>query len=264
MSLPTAASTGFPAPSDVYDRFASLFAVARDRFGGELGGKLILLAPLDDAGAAISLAANISGAALLGVDHYGERLKWGVRHGVCDFLVNHLDEALRILKNEVRKQQPASVWLQADPAVSLHEIADRGVQPDIFAWAAAEESHSQSLAELVARGAVPLTGAPDLLPCQVTWTVASAASLWLPKMDSLAAKVLGSPLDERRRWLQYAPRYLGRAYQMQRFLRLTPDEAEQFTGLLRQEVQSGEVGVPVALRIENQGRIEQLELRRQS
>ena len=39
----------------------------------------------------------------------------GQRDGVIDFLVNSLDEALRILKNEIRKRQPVAVAVSVAP-----------------------------------------------------------------------------------------------------------------------------------------------------
>ena len=57
-----------------------------------------------------------------------------VCNGTVDFAVNTLDEALRILKNEIRKQQAVSVLLQSDVSPALAEAADRGAQPDLIAW----------------------------------------------------------------------------------------------------------------------------------
>jgi urocanate hydratase len=113
--------------------FSTLSAMAKEHFQGELGGKLLLYRQLNPQGSAVALAGNIAGAATLGIDDDIERLKQGVRHGFCDFLVNNLDESLRILKNEIRKKQPVSVCLQADFAAMLCEIVDRGVQPDLLA-----------------------------------------------------------------------------------------------------------------------------------
>jgi urocanate hydratase len=235
-------------------------ALGRHRFSGELGGRLILSAPLDDPGAATSLGANIAGAALLGIDPDGERLKWGIRNGICDFFVNHLSEALRILKNEVRKKQPVSVWLQSEPRVCLAEMVDRGVQPDILAWVPEPDQHL--LAELEARGAVRLEEMTEPSPFEVTWSVATAPALWLPRIDGLAAATIENPADERHRWLRFAPRYLGRGSLAQRYLRFTREEAERFAAQLRQAVTSGEIEVPVTLQIEGGGRREKLELRK--
>ena len=38
-----------------------------------------------------------------------------VRNGIADFAVKTLDEALRILKNEIRKRQPIAVLLERQP-----------------------------------------------------------------------------------------------------------------------------------------------------
>src|SRR4029079_6547665 len=52
--------------------------------------------------------------------------------GYCDFMVNTLDEALRILKNAVRKKENVSVGLVGNCADVIPELADRGVVPDIL------------------------------------------------------------------------------------------------------------------------------------
>jgi len=53
----------------------------------------------------------MTGAAFLGIDVDPERIKKRLKTGYCDFLVNTLDEALRILKNAVRKKEMfRSVW----------------------------------------------------------------------------------------------------------------------------------------------------------
>ena len=60
-------------------------------------------------GRALLLAGNIAGAASLAVTADAAAQKQSIRDGVADFLVNSLDEALRILKNEVRKREPVAV-----------------------------------------------------------------------------------------------------------------------------------------------------------
>ena len=47
-------------------------------------------------------------------------------------MVNNLDEALRILKNAVRRREPASVGLIGNAAEVLPELAQRGVLPDLL------------------------------------------------------------------------------------------------------------------------------------
>jgi len=47
-------------------------------------------------------------------------------------MVNNLDEALRILKNAVRKKEALSVGLVGNCADVIPELAERGVLPDIL------------------------------------------------------------------------------------------------------------------------------------
>jgi urocanate hydratase len=83
-------------------------------------------------GGAQPLAATMAGAAFLGIDVDPERIKKRLKSGYCDFMVNSLDEALRILKNAVRKKENISVGLVGNCADIIPELADRGVVPDIL------------------------------------------------------------------------------------------------------------------------------------
>ena len=61
-----------------------------------------------------------------------ERIKRRVKTGYCDVMVNDLDEALRILKNAVRKREATSVGLVGNCADVIPELARRGVVPDLL------------------------------------------------------------------------------------------------------------------------------------
>ena len=80
-------------------------------------------------GGAQPLAATMTGAAFLGIDVDPERIKKRLKTGYCDFLVTTLDEALRILKNAVRKKENVSVGLVGNCADIIPELAERGVVP---------------------------------------------------------------------------------------------------------------------------------------
>jgi urocanate hydratase len=83
-------------------------------------------------GGALPLAAVYNGAAFLGIDADAESIKRRVKSGYCEVMVNTLDEALRILKNAVRKRLPASVGLIGNCAEVMPELAARGVVPDLL------------------------------------------------------------------------------------------------------------------------------------
>jgi urocanate hydratase len=112
-----------------YETFA---AAARQHFGGSLAGKLVVTGGMGGMGGAQPLAATMNGGAFLGVDVDPERIKRRLKTGYCDVMVNDLDEALRILKNAVRKKEPASVGLVGNCADVIPELARRGVVPNLL------------------------------------------------------------------------------------------------------------------------------------
>ncbi len=112
-----------------YETFA---AAARQHFGGDLAGKLVVSGGMGGMGGAQPLAATMNLAAFLGIDVDPERIKRRVKTGYCDVMVNDLDEALRILKNAVRKREATSVGLVANCADVIPELARRGVVPDLL------------------------------------------------------------------------------------------------------------------------------------
>jgi urocanate hydratase len=112
-----------------YETFA---AAARKHFGGDLSGKLVVTGGMGGMGGAQPLAATMNGGAFLGVEVDPERIKRRLKTGYCDVMVTDLDEALRILKNAVRKKEAASVGLVGNCADVIPELARRGVVPDLL------------------------------------------------------------------------------------------------------------------------------------
>ena len=112
--------------------FETFAAAGAKHFGGDLAGKLIVSGGMGGMGGAQPLAATMTGACFLGIDVDAERIKKRLKTGYCDFMVNSLDEALRILKNAVRKKENISVGLVGNCADVIPELAERGVVPDIL------------------------------------------------------------------------------------------------------------------------------------
>jgi urocanate hydratase len=112
--------------------FETFAAAGEKHFGGQLEGKLIVSGGMGGMGGAQPLAATMAGASFLGVEVDPERIKKRLKTGYCDFMVNTLDEALRILKNAVRKKEAVSVGLVGNCADVVPELASRGVLPDIL------------------------------------------------------------------------------------------------------------------------------------
>src|SRR6266481_5722874 len=112
-----------------YETFA---AAATKHFAGDLKGKLVVTGGIGGMGGAQPLAATMNGAAFLGIDVDPERIKKRLKTGYIDVMVTSLDEALRILKNAVRKGQATSVGLVGNCADVIPELAKRGVVPDLL------------------------------------------------------------------------------------------------------------------------------------
>jgi len=116
----------------VQGTFETFAAAGEKHFHGDLAGKLIVSGGMGGMGGAQPLAATMTGAAFLGIEVDPERIKKRLKTGYCDFLVTSLDEALRILKNAVRKKENVSVGLVGNCADIIPELAARGVVPDIL------------------------------------------------------------------------------------------------------------------------------------
>src|SRR5262245_58550411 len=116
----------------VQGTFETFAAAGEKHFVEVLSGKLIVSGGMGGMGGAQPLAATMTGAAFLGIDVDPERIKKRLRTGYCDFMVNTLDEALRILKNAVRKKENVSVGLIGNCADVVPELAARGILPDLL------------------------------------------------------------------------------------------------------------------------------------
>ena len=112
--------------------FETFAAAGQRHFGGDLRGKLIASGGLGGMGGAQPLAATMNGACFLGIEVDPARIKRRVKSGYCDIMVNDLDEALRILKEKLRKKEAVSVGLVGNCADLIPALAERGIVPDLL------------------------------------------------------------------------------------------------------------------------------------
>ena len=137
-----------PTQQDTLRLFTALCLVRQTWAGLLLGGL-----GLDDAGRALALASLAAGAASIFLEDAPERIRAAQREGCCTCTVTSLDEALRVVKNEVRQRRAVAVALRGEPAVWLREMVERGVQPQAFASSRALlEEESSATDVLRARG----------------------------------------------------------------------------------------------------------------
>jgi len=128
-----AADWMFTGPASALPEAFQVFrSSARKHFGGSLAGRLVVSAGMGGMGGAQATAVTLNRGAFLGIDADSARIKRRQKGGFCEVMVNNLDEALRILKNAVRRREPASVGLIGNAAEVLPELAQRGVLPDLL------------------------------------------------------------------------------------------------------------------------------------
>lgn len=112
-----------------YETFAEC---ARQHFGGDLRGRLVVSGGLGGMGGAQPLAATMNGAAFLGVEVDPSRIERRVATGYCDVMTTTLDEALDRLFTAQRERTPLSVGLVGNVADVVPELNRRGVKIDVL------------------------------------------------------------------------------------------------------------------------------------
>ena len=232
---------GFAEDASLQATTLAVFTVLQS-LRSDWGGALIVSCGLGPLGQAVALAANVSGAACLSIEPDAAACRAAMRAGACDFLVNTVDESLRVLKNEIRKRQPVSVALEIDRFAALEELVGRGVLPALFTAeqtspeiTSAGDAFRQDGAELMELGGGPSswTDAAGLLKREMeergwSWQTLSAPDA--AAIKALDARLLGLiPLDDSRRaWVTAAPRLFHRDRPYRRAVLLTAAEQAAF------------------------------------
>jgi urocanate hydratase len=230
-----------------------LVAAKQKHFGGELRGRLIAGLGMSGPRAALPLAATMNGAACLGIDADSERIKRCVKAGYCDVMVNDFDEALRILKNAVRKHEAASVGLIGSPAGVLSEMASRGVVPDLLADAAANqeaetpERLQHAIRALQALGSIifkPFSSNED--SGSLHWVALSGEAIDIQRIDRLLLELF--PDDELLgRWIRALQRRVRHQGLPGRACSLTAEQRSRFGVAVNRLVAGGEIKAPIVI-----------------
>lgn len=205
-----------PELAAVYRLYAALAQAMTPE--SALGGRLLYLGELDLPACRLARAANIAGAASLAASTDAAALRHALRSGVIDFLVTSLDEALRILKNEIRQRQPVAVAVSSAPESIAKEMLDRGVQPDLLPPAPLTDSvqppdvpsPDATLASFLAQGArrIEFPHLPQNLQFLV-FPIPAAYAQRPAEFDALLMAHLPPNDHLNHRWLRLSPRYLG-------------------------------------------------------
>jgi urocanate hydratase len=179
----------------VYAYYASLSRNLDPESG--LGGKLLYAGDLDQDGARLVRAANVAGAASLTAAGEAQAQRSAIRDGVVDFLVTSLDEALRILKNEIRKRNGVSVAVTVSHAQLMAEMTARGVLPDLL-------RDSEADAEFISKGAQCVRA--SVMPAGHLLAAFQSPPI---EFEQRALTLIPQGDHAARRWLRLSHRYLG-------------------------------------------------------
>ncbi len=205
-----------------------------------LGGRLLYAGELDEAARALLVSANIAGAATLAATADRTAQKQALRDGVADFVVSNLDEALRILKNQLRKRETVAVCVALPPSEVGREMNERGVAPDLLSCnLAAPPLYQANPIHEHREMAFDLTKIAAI----VTWRVDSALPKDLAALDEIALTCLDAHEWQSRRWLRLSPRYLGRLAQGLRLLRTDHEFVARFRERARGAIDCGRIAV---------------------
>jgi hypothetical protein len=209
----------------VYRLYVSLGPAMDPETG--LGGKLLYVGELDPSACLLLRAANIAGATSLAASADTAALRQAMREGAIDFIVTTLSEALRILKNQIRKKEPVAVGVSLAPQAFEREMLDRGVQPDLLA---PKLPLSPELAEIEAHGGWHIQ--PEPLPPGFTLNLIPVPHDWrrpLGAFDELLLSGLAAADHLNHRWVRAAPRYLSTEARHLRSIACDPETISRLT-----------------------------------
>jgi urocanate hydratase len=202
-------------------------------------GKLVLGCSENCATSGIPPAVSIAGGTCLAVEADATAVKAAMRLGELDFVVNTLDEALRTLKNEIRKHRPLSVGLIGDVDQVLAEVVERGLQPDLLLLAG-----NQQVLPILQNASIRALQSTGMAVCQIPGVEDQAPGgpaprarneVYLPASNASELKAIDErlqaifPADDlvRRRWVQQIPKYLREARSGGRWIWLSREEEPQ-------------------------------------
>jgi hypothetical protein len=191
----------------------------RDSWAGEL----VLAAFPGAAGSGFAVAASLAGGVSLVVDADAGCMKAHFRDGAFDFVVNTLDEALRAIKNEIRRGNSLAIGLISGPSAALKEASERGLAATFVLTKYELNQHADANVGETNAAFVDLGNSTEPSPQLANWLLQRA---WFPvEIDSVKQAALSEDRI-RQRWLRDLSKYQRSVRQSNRWMWLSPDEGQ--------------------------------------
>ncbi|MEI6689013.1 MAG: urocanate hydratase [Thermoleophilia bacterium] len=111
-----------------YETFA---AIAEQRFGGSLKGRIVLTAGLGGMGGAQPLAVTLNGGVALCVEIDADHIDRRIRERYCDERYDDIDEAIARVEEARANGEAVSIGLLGNAAEVLPALLERNFLPDI-------------------------------------------------------------------------------------------------------------------------------------
>jgi len=111
-----------------YETFAEC---GRQRFGGDLAGRLVVTAGLGGMGGAQPLAVTMNGGVCLAVEVDASRIRRRLESGYCDRMTADFDEAVRLAGDARTAKRPLSIALLGNAAEVLPRVVTSNLTPDV-------------------------------------------------------------------------------------------------------------------------------------
>lgn len=188
-------------------------------------GKFVLSIGFDEPGMALAMAVVGVGGACLTMEADATAIRKAGQVGASDFTVATLSEALRILKNEIRKGSPISVGLHGKPDALGEQMLGRGVQPDFVGQPATERNICLHAFVALGSGRLPLPAGLSGSRTQAEskgWCLAEDAAATpgerrdrdrglVKALDEMRTEVAATTVQTAmQRWMRVAPRLFPR------------------------------------------------------
>lgn len=176
-------------------------------------GQLVFAHGAGASATGLPAAVSIAGGTSLLLDPDTAAVKSVFRQGGVDFVVNTLDEALRVLKNEIRKHRPLSVALEGGVQATIAEMRERGVLPDLQVSVGETAEDEVQLGvehlRLASEGAVVVSSTRlEAWLAERGWHEVVLEQTTTAEMRELDARLLGLlPDGLRRTWVQRIGHY---------------------------------------------------------